>query len=81
MSELSNGGDVETYLTKFSKLIQGKRSVALFTHHGPDPDGIGSMMGLQWLFQKFGIASQLFYDGTISHPQNMAMTNLLKFTF
>jgi len=50
---------------------------ALFTHYGPDPDGIGSLMAMEWLLNKFGIQSHIFYDGQISHPQNVAMTNLL----
>ena len=75
MSE--NNGELETCLSKLRKVIDGKRSVALFTHYGPDPDGIGSMMGLQWLLAKYGIQASLFYDGIISHPQNIAMTNLL----
>jgi nanoRNase/pAp phosphatase (c-di-AMP/oligoRNAs hydrolase) len=54
---------------------QGK--VAIFTHPYPDPDAIGSMMGLKWLFSKFGIHSDLFYTGAISHPQNRSMVNLL----
>lgn len=51
--------------------------VAIFTHPYPDPDAIGSMMGLKWLFSKFGIPSDLFYTGAISHPQNRSMVNLL----
>lgn len=51
---------------------------ALFTHRNPDPDAISSMMGMQWLLmRKFGIESELFYDGEVSHPQNGAMVNLL----
>lgn len=52
--------------------------VAIFTHRGPDPDAIGSMMGMQWLLERtFGVESDLFYAGEISHPQNIAMVNLL----
>lgn len=56
----------------------GKGKVAIFTHRCPDPDAIGSMMGLQWLLLKsFGLESDLFYDGEVSHPQNGIMVNLL----
>ena len=51
--------------------------VAIFTHPYPDPDAIGSMMGMKWLFSKFGLHSDLFYTGSISHPQNRSMVNLL----
>lgn len=52
--------------------------VALFTHRCPDPDAMGSMMGLSWLlFRYFNIESDMFYDGEISHPQNKTICNLL----
>jgi nanoRNase/pAp phosphatase (c-di-AMP/oligoRNAs hydrolase) len=66
--------------TDFLELIKKKSDVraALFTHRCPDPDAIASMMGMQWLLQKsFGIESDLFYDGEVSHPQNGVMVNLL----
>jgi nanoRNase/pAp phosphatase (c-di-AMP/oligoRNAs hydrolase) len=51
---------------------------ALFCHPGPDPDAIGSMMGMQWLLNRaWGIESDIFYTGEISHPQNNAVCNLL----
>jgi len=65
-------------LERFRDLVKsGPKRVAIFTHPHPDPDAIGSMMGLKWLFGKFGIPSDLFYTGAISHPQNRSMVNLL----
>jgi nanoRNase/pAp phosphatase (c-di-AMP/oligoRNAs hydrolase) len=65
-------------LDKFREIVQsGHKRVAIFTHPHPDPDAIGSMMGLKWLFGKFGTNSDLFYTGAISHPQNRSMVNLL----
>lgn len=65
-------------LEKFRELIGNNNSrVAIFTHPYPDPDAIGSMMGLKWLFGKFGIPADLYYTGAISHPQNRSMVNLL----
>lgn len=74
---MTENGDLETYVSRFRDLLKDKTSAALFTHIGPDPDGLGSMMGIKWLFNHLNIHSQLFYDGPISHPQNIAMTNLL----
>lgn len=55
-----------------------QRRVAIFTHVNPDPDGIGSAVGIQWILKrKFGITSDIFYSGDISHPQNRTMTNVL----
>lgn len=52
--------------------------VAIFAHPTPDPDAIGSMMGLAWYFRKtFEAEVDCFYDGNISHPQNVAVCNLL----
>lgn len=65
-------------LEKFREIVTaGHSRVAIFTHPHPDPDAIGSMMGLKWMFSKFGVAADLFYAGAISHPQNRSMVNLL----
>lgn len=65
-------------LSKFKDIVLTKpKKVAIFTHPFPDPDALGSMMGLKWLFSKFDIVSDLFYTGTISHPQNRSLVNLL----
>jgi len=51
---------------------------AIFGHAFPDPDCIGSQMGMAWLLlKKYNIEADCFYHGEISHPQNSAMTNLL----
>jgi nanoRNase/pAp phosphatase (c-di-AMP/oligoRNAs hydrolase) len=61
----------------FKSLIKTVKRVSIFTHPFPDPDAIGSMMGMKWIFSKFGIPSDLYYTGAISHPQNRSMVNLL----
>jgi hypothetical protein len=66
------------YLEKFKCFLEGKsKKIAIFTHPFPDPDAIASMMGLKWLFSKNSIYCDLFYSGSISHPQNRSMVNLL----
>lgn len=63
---------------KFQEIVRsGPAKAAIFTHPYPDPDAIGSMMGLKWILSKFGISSDLYYSGAISHPQNRSMVNLL----
>ena len=64
-------------LDSFKKLISGKKKACIFTHPFPDPDAVGSMMGMKWLLNKFNIDSILYYVGVISHPQNKSMVNLL----
>jgi len=58
-------------------LFGENKRAAIFTHPYPDPDAIGSMMGMKWILSKFGINSDLYYSGSISHPQNRSMVNLL----
>lgn len=52
--------------------------IAIFTHAYPDPDAIGSMMGMTWMIDKtFDTEAHIFYSGEVSHPQNGSMVNLL----
>jgi nanoRNase/pAp phosphatase (c-di-AMP/oligoRNAs hydrolase) len=55
-----------------------KEKIAIFTHANPDPDAIGSAIGVQWfLKKKLTIQSEIFYAGEISHSQNKTMVNVL----
>lgn len=79
----------ETSLAKVQKMLseliqkavtaKGTAKVAIFTHPSPDPDAIGSQMGMAWLLSKAyeNVEVHCFYDGHISHPQNQRMVNLL----
>lgn len=79
----------DTILTKVNKLLgekikaavaeKGVAKIAIFGHPSPDPDCIGSMMGMAWLLRKVypEVEVDCFYDGHISHPQNQRMCNLL----
>lgn len=72
----------------FDQLIKSKigeenggsvKTAAIFSHRCPDPDAIGSMMGMKWLLQKvYGLDSKLYYDGEVAHPQNVSMDTLLE---
>lgn len=60
------------------RLQEAPQRVAIFAHPVPDPDALGSMMGLAWFMRKvFDVEVDCFYDGIISHPQNVAVQNLL----
>jgi len=60
------------------RLVAPTNRAAIFAHPTPDPDALGSMMGLAWFLRKaFEIEVDCFYDGNISHPQNVAVVNLL----
>lgn len=52
--------------------------VCIVTQHTPDPDALGSALGLQWLLEAtLGVVSDLFYAGEVSHPQNRTEVNVL----
>ena len=44
----------------------------------PDPDAISSAMAYRELAATYGIAADIVYDGLISHPENLALVNLLE---
>lgn len=68
---------VKKSLTDFFEKNKGCK-VAIYSHPSPDPDAIGSMMGMSWMLKKvYDIEVDCFYDGHISHPQNQRMCNLL----
>jgi nanoRNase/pAp phosphatase (c-di-AMP/oligoRNAs hydrolase) len=71
----------QTCIEKVVKLLAEKckkGKTAIWTHPCPDPDAIGSMMGLAWLIRKsYDAEVDCFYDGHVSHPQNQRMCNLL----
>lgn len=73
--------DVEPYINSLVKLLESKspKKIAVLTHAYPDPDAIGSIMAFCWLISKIMPTCECigFYDGQISHPQNIAMVNLL----
>lgn len=78
IEEESSGRRKPTYLAKIKKLLENKKRVAIFTHPCPDPDAIGSALGMKWLLGKLEIESDIYYSGAVSHPQNRAMVNLLE---
>lgn len=71
--------DCPSYILKIKSLFNEKtKRVAIFTHPTPDPDAIGSMMGMSWLLRRaYNCDVSCFYSGEISHPQNKAMVTLL----
>ena len=58
--------------------LQPGAKVAIVTHDTPDPDAIGAALACQWLFRrKFQVESTIFCKGSVSHPQNKTVVNLL----
>jgi nanoRNase/pAp phosphatase (c-di-AMP/oligoRNAs hydrolase) len=63
---------------RFLEGLRDTASVTFVTHVHPDPDGLGSMMGLAHLVETcLGKPTRLTRDGVISRAENRAMVELL----
>src|SRR4051794_12232421 len=63
---------------RFLDGLRDARSVTFVTHVHPDPDGLGSMMGLAHLVEtRLGKPTRLTRDGVISRAENRTMVELL----
>ena len=64
---------------KKATLEKGSAKVCIFSHTAPDPDAIASFMSLKWLLERHfeNVEVDCYYDGCVSHPQNLRMVNLL----
>jgi len=56
---------------------ENKHTVNIIMHDNPDPDTMGSAMGLHMILKYHAIASTIYYRGEISHPQNKTLVNVL----
>jgi nanoRNase/pAp phosphatase (c-di-AMP/oligoRNAs hydrolase) len=65
--------DLHSLLTSRS----GERHVVAIQDY-PDPDAISSAMGYREIARGFGIEVEILYEGLISHPENLALVNLLE---
>jgi nanoRNase/pAp phosphatase (c-di-AMP/oligoRNAs hydrolase) len=64
---------------RFLAGLASARSVALVSHVHPDPDSLGSMLGIAHLVEtRLGIPTRLIRDGLISRAENRAMVELLE---
>lgn len=64
-----------------TRLLQGLaryKGVRLVSHINPDPDSLGSMVGLAWLIRhKLGLPTQLTRDGILGRAENRALVECL----
>jgi len=68
----------EDIIAEIKKVFsQPNEKVAIFIG-SPDPDSIGSGMGIKFLLQNFNKSDcTIVYSGEISHPQNRTLVNVL----
>lgn len=58
-------------------LSNSEEQVNIAVHDTPDPDAMGSAVGVQFILKTFGIESTIYYRSDISHPQNKTLVNVL----
>lgn len=51
--------------------------INIILHDAPDPDAVGSAMGMRMIAKHFDVESTIYYGGEISHPQNKTIVNIL----
>lgn len=67
---------------RFFSALSVDRKVCIVLQHTPDPDAIGSALGLEWLLEaQYGLQCEVYYSGQISHPQNQTEINVLDVRF
>ncbi len=52
-------------------------NINIIVHPAPDPDAVGSALGIALLLQYYDYDCKIIYSGDISHPQNKTIVNLL----
>jgi nanoRNase/pAp phosphatase (c-di-AMP/oligoRNAs hydrolase) len=63
-------------LARLLEARRGERHVVAIQDF-PDPDAISSAMAYREIARHHGIEVDIVFDGTISHPENLALVNLL----
>jgi nanoRNase/pAp phosphatase (c-di-AMP/oligoRNAs hydrolase) len=78
-TSLANGKEARPRRSdRFLEGLQSATTVTFVTHVHPDPDGLGSMMGLAHLVETcLGKQTRLTRDGVISRAENRTMVDLL----
>ncbi|TAH34555.1 MAG: hypothetical protein EYC70_16605 [Planctomycetota bacterium] len=62
----------------FRAALPSEGRLVLATHRHPDPDGLGGLVGMQYLLaQRLGLGSDLVLEGRIRRAENAAMRRLL----
>lgn len=66
---------------RLSRLLRGYEEVALLMHPNPDPDAMGSALGLQALAERVDTEATIYYIGQIRHHENRAFQTVLDVEF
>lgn len=68
----------EQEMIDFKQLVDTDKNIHVLIHNFPDPDAIGSALGVLSLLKLLGHKqSKIYYSGEVSHSQNKTMLTLL----
>jgi nanoRNase/pAp phosphatase (c-di-AMP/oligoRNAs hydrolase) len=71
-------GEMEYNARQLAEIMRGADgSLAILTHHNPDPDSIASAVALRAIAESYDVEADILYDGDIGHQENRAFVNLL----
>lgn len=76
-SEQTEISTITNRMFEFVNSVDKMTQVNIAVHDAPDPDAIGSAVGVQLILKSHGIDSTIYYRGEVSHPQNKTMINIL----
>ncbi|MFW6246865.1 MAG: DHH family phosphoesterase [bacterium] len=76
----------EDYTQEFKSYLknlleENEKKIKIIMHDVPDPDAMGSAVGMAMIMHLFGINSEIYHRSEISHPQNKTLINVLNLTF
>jgi len=74
-----NGNGVDRRLLGLLSAVRGHRLSFIQVHNNPDPDAIGSAVGMRELYRRYlGIDSRIVFGGIVGRAENRAMLRLLR---
>ena len=75
MAEITDYELIQSFVDSFNE--EDKPPINIVMHSSPDPDAVGSALGMQAILRHYNFDSTIYYDGEISHPQNKTIVNVL----
>lgn len=69
---------IATFDSVFSELDPKKDKIAILMHKDPDPDAVGSALGVKWILKKkYSLPARIYYAGDVDHRQMETLMNVL----
>lgn len=69
---------LDDFKKKFEKIINKHEEFLIIPHYNPDPDALGSALGMQYLINKvFNKNANIYFSGIIGRAENIKMIQVL----